>query len=80
VDSCLLHLGTSSSSLINCTDYVGIHIKQGSGHEIAQVLQLQINAIMTKHLTGFDFLVSVPYLYDVETGAPDGYQNFDTFY
>jgi hypothetical protein len=76
VDSCLLHLGSSSSSLINYPDYVGIHIKQGSGHEIAQVLQWQIDAIMTKHLAGFDFLVSVPYLYDVETSAPDSHQIF----
>jgi hypothetical protein len=76
-DSCLFHLGTSSFSLINHTDYVGIYIKQGSGHEIAQVLQWQINAIMTSFLPGFDFLISVPS--DGGTGAPDSYQNFDTF-
>jgi hypothetical protein len=57
---CLFCLGSSSFTLINHFEYIGIYIIKGSGHEVTQLLQWQIKAIMAKFLLGFDFLLVVP--------------------
>ena len=59
-NSCLFQLGSSTFTLINHRDNIGIYIEKGSGHEITQTLHWQIKALVTKFVPGFDFLIFVP--------------------
>ena len=58
--SCLFHLGSSSFALTNETTFVGIYIEKGNGHQITEILQWHIKAILEKFLPCFDFLIVVP--------------------
>ena len=59
-NSCLFQLGSSTFTLINHRDNIGIYIEKGSGHEITQTLHWQIKALVTKFVPGFDFRIFVP--------------------
>ena len=61
---CQFHLGQGSFTLINHREYIGIYIfkvpMEGRGHEIIQMLDCQIRAIIFKFVPGFDFRLCVP--------------------
>ena len=60
-NACSFELGTRIKfSLIKESYLISVHIEQGTGYGVSEIVQGQLTAIVEKFLPGFSFLLAVP--------------------